>query len=79
MHLINIEKIFMNVFSSGIFSFVLCGVLANLRDKMTDGSGLAIFLVKEIFSSWSNENKQVLMYQVVPRINCINELIVLTD
>ena len=48
----------MNVFSSGIFSFVLCGVLANLRDKMTDGSGLAIFLVKEIFSTWSNENKK---------------------
>ena len=23
--------------------------------------------------------EQVLMYQVVPRINCINELIVLTD
>jgi len=29
----------------GIFSFVLCGVLANLRDRMTDGSGLAIFLI----------------------------------
>ena len=38
-------KIFSLKLFAGIVAFILCGILANARDEMADGTALGIFLV----------------------------------